>query len=107
MGVPLRVTTNGEEEAKAANYPTIRFFNVVGHPAYHRTDDIEGSWKVVSPETANSVSAVAYYFARRVQQDISVPIGLVIDAVGSNECIVLKASVECPIRLHKATCEAR
>jgi sialate O-acetylesterase len=82
MGVPLRFTTNGEEEAKTANYPTIRFFSVAGHPSYHRTDLVEGKWKAVSPETADSVSAVAYYFARRVQQDIHVPIGLVIDAVG-------------------------
>ena len=42
----------------------------------------EGTWKVVSPETADQVSAVAYYFARKVQQDIHVPIGLVVDCLG-------------------------
>ncbi len=82
MGLPLRFTKNGEEEARQANYPNIRFFSVQGHPAYHHTDVIEGSWKAISPQTADWVSAVAYYFARRVQQDIHVPIGLVIDAVG-------------------------
>jgi sialate O-acetylesterase len=40
------------------------------------------SWSEVSPLTADWVSAVAYYFARRVQQDIHVPIGLVLDDVG-------------------------
>jgi len=29
----------------------------------------EGTWKVVSPETADRVSAVAFYFAREVQHD--------------------------------------
>ena len=43
---------------------------------------IGGQWNVVTPETAARISSVAYYFARRVQQDIHVPIGLVVDAVG-------------------------
>jgi sialate O-acetylesterase len=82
MQVSLRRARNGEEEVKAADFPEIRFFTVGGHPAYHPTDVVEGSWKVVSPETAESVSAVGYYFARKVQQEIHVPIGLIIDAMG-------------------------
>ncbi|MGB7848098.1 MAG: sialate O-acetylesterase [Candidatus Acidiferrum sp.] len=82
MQVLLRFARNGEEEVKAANYPEIRFFSVAPHPAYHHTDVVEGSWKVVSPETADRVSAIAYYFARKVQQEIHVPIGLVVDALG-------------------------
>src|SRR6185503_11829717 len=82
MGLPLRFTKNADNEIKAANYPDIRFFSVQGHPAYHHVDVIEGTWRIVSPESANWISAVGYYFARRVQQDVHVPIGLVIDAVG-------------------------
>ncbi len=82
MGVPLRFSRNGDEEVKAANEPEIRFFSVAPHVAYHHADTVEGSWKVVSPETADRISAVAYYFARKVQREIHVPIGLVIDALG-------------------------
>ena len=82
MGLPLRFARNGVDEAKAANYPDIRFITVSGHPAYHHTDLIEGAWKVVSPDTADWISAVGYYFARRVQQETHIPIGLVVDAVG-------------------------
>lgn len=82
MGLPLRFTKNADDEIKAANYPEIRFFAVGGHPAYHHVDVIDGNWRVVSPQTASSVSAVGYYFARKVQQEIHVPIGLVIDSVG-------------------------
>ena len=82
MQVGLSRANNGEEEVKAANYPEIRFFSVVAHPAYHPTEVPEGSWKVLSPETAERVSAVAYYFARKVQQEVHVPIGLVVDALG-------------------------
>ena len=82
MSLPLGVVKNGEAEVKAADFPKIRFFEVAAHPAYHRTETVEGAWKAVTPETAARVSAVAYYFARRVQQDIHVPIGLVVDALG-------------------------
>jgi sialate O-acetylesterase len=82
MGLPLRFTQNGEEEAKSANYPDIRFFTVTGHPAYHHTDVVGGSWSAVTPQTADWISAVAYYFARRVQQDVHVPIGLLLDNLG-------------------------
>ncbi len=82
MEVSLRMAQNGSEEVKAANYPDIRFFEVVGGPAYRPKQVIGGQWNVVTPETAARISSVAYYFARRVQQDIHVPIGLVVDAVG-------------------------
>lgn len=55
---------------------------MAGRPAYHPTGLIGGSWQVISPQTAEWVSAVAFYFARKVQQETHIPIGLVIDAVG-------------------------
>ena len=82
MQVTLLRARDGDEEVKAANFPEIRFFSVAAHPAYHHTDVVEGTWKVVSPETADRISAVAYYFARKVQQEIHVPVGLVVDALG-------------------------
>ena len=82
MQFALRGANNGAEEVKAANFPEIRFFTVGGGAAYHPLEIPQGSWRVVSPETADRVSAVAYYFARKVQSEIHVPIGLVIDAVG-------------------------
>ena len=84
MGLPLRFTKNADDEIKAANYPDIRFFTVGGHPAYHTVDVIEGNWRAVTPENASWISAVGYYFARRVQQEMHVPIGLVVDAVGGS-----------------------
>ncbi len=82
MQVGLRSANHGEEEVKAANYPQIRFFAAAPHPAYHHTEFVEGTWKVVSPESADRVSAVAFYFARKVQQELHIPIGLVVDALG-------------------------
>jgi sialate O-acetylesterase len=82
MEFVLRQAKNGSDEVKAANYPEIRFFTVGGGAAYHPRETPVGSWRVVSPDTAAGVSAVAYYFARKVQSEIHVPIGLIVDAVG-------------------------
>lgn len=82
MEFKLRGALNSAEEIKAANYTQIRFFNVAQHAAYRPAEIVNGSWNIVSPDTAGQLSAVAYYFARRVQQDIHIPIGLVVDCVG-------------------------
>ena len=82
MELSLRGVTDAGNVIKAANYPEIRFFTVREHSSYQPYTAVGGAWSVVSPETAARLSAVAYFFARRVQQDIHVPIGLVVDAVG-------------------------
>ena len=82
MLVSLREAKNGDDEVKAANYPQIRFFSVFGHATYNHTGVIGGSWKPVTPDAAARVSAVGYYFAREVQKDINIPIGLIVDAIG-------------------------
>lgn len=44
-----------------------------------RTQDISkpSSWKIASPETVSNFSATAWYFARILQQQLKVPVGLV------------------------------
>lgn len=87
MQLGLRFARNGAEEVKSANHPEIRFYVVQQHAAYGRAAVPRGIWRVVSPQTAadaeaGELSAVAYFFARRPQQDISVPIGLIQDCLG-------------------------
>jgi sialate O-acetylesterase len=82
MVFSLHGVANADEEIKKANYPDIRFFTEGQQAAYRAKEVPSGFWQPVTPETAGKLSAVAYYFARRVQQDIHVPIGLVVAAVG-------------------------
>jgi sialate O-acetylesterase len=82
MQFALHQAQTGAEDAKAADLPQIRFFTVGQRSAYHPVDTVNGSWSIVTPETAGRVSAVAFYFARRVQQETHIPIGLIVDAVG-------------------------
>ena len=85
MQVGLMAARNGAEDAKTADHPEIRFFTVQSHSSYSHADVPGGSWKILSPQTAGGfggISAVAYYFALKVQDSIHIPIGLVIDALG-------------------------
>jgi len=82
METPLRFSDNGAQVAQKANYPNIRYFTEGQHSAYHPTYTLRGTWNVVTPQTANWVSAVAFYFAVQVQQKTHVPIGLVVASVG-------------------------
>jgi sialate O-acetylesterase len=82
MGLPLHFARTGPADAKMANYPEIRFFSVVGNPAYRHTDQVGGAWSVLSPESAEWTSAVGFYFARKVEQETHVPLGMVVDSMG-------------------------
>lgn len=85
MELPLSRTTHGKEAIKAANNPEIRFYKVASHPAYSPAQLVQGHWKICSPESISEdggFSAVAYYFALRVQADVNVPIGLIEDCLG-------------------------
>jgi sialate O-acetylesterase len=85
MELPLARTRNGSNEIAAASHPEIRLFKVASHPAYSPAAVPQGRWKICSPQTVaeeGGFSAVAYFFARRIQADIPVPVGLVEDCIG-------------------------
>ena len=42
------------------------------------------SWKIAAPETVNNFSATAYYFARILQQQLKVPVGIVSISYGGS-----------------------
>ena len=77
----LRSSMNAKEEVAAADHPQIRLFNVPGHTTSPLPKEKgAGSWQVCNPKSATGFSAVGYFFGRRLQKDLDVPVGL----VGSN-----------------------
>jgi len=86
MEMALGQARNGSEEIRAADHPNIRFFTVKQQVDYAPAAVPQGSWKICSPQNVTDgfggFSAVAYFFGRRLQQDLGVPIGLVEDCVG-------------------------
>ena len=85
MQFGLAQARNGADEVKFADHPFIRFYGVGQRVSYSRVDVPSGAWKIVAPGTVGGfggISAVAYFFARSVQESEHVPIGLVQEAVG-------------------------
>ena len=74
-----------EVEISKADYPTMRLFTVQKRTSQNPLEDVVGSWASCSPETMSDFSAVAYFFARRVQQELHIPVGL-IDASWGASC---------------------
>ncbi len=85
MQFALAQARNAADEIKSANYPQIRFFVVGQRASYAPVDTPRGAWKMVSPATVGGrggISAVAFFFGRKLEQDTHIPIGLVQEAVG-------------------------
>jgi sialate O-acetylesterase len=86
MEMGLGAARNGSEEVKAADHPQIRLFVVRRQAARTPAAVPRGAWKICSPKAVGEgwggFSAVAYFFGRRLQQDLDVPIGLVEDCLG-------------------------
>ncbi len=77
MELAMRVTHDSAVEIPAAKYPKIHFFTVDRSSAGTPKDDLNGSWKVCSPETIGDFSAVAYHYGKNLHKALKVPVGLI------------------------------
>ena len=69
---------NGDEEVKNAANSNIRFFTVSKSTALTPQNNVLGNWVESTPETMKYFSAVGYFFAKRLREDLkNVPIGLI------------------------------
>jgi sialate O-acetylesterase len=79
MEFKLRQGDNAAQEAAAAKYPKIRRILISRKVAEYPMDDVTVQpWMESNPETAPNASAVAYFFARHLQEkEGGVPIGII------------------------------
>ena len=75
--LPNEPINNNLEEIAAADYPDIRSYNVERAISHIPLNESKGQWKVTSPENANKFSATAYFFARKLHQELNIPIGII------------------------------
>jgi sialate O-acetylesterase len=68
---------NAEEEIKNAHNPDIRFFHVTKIGSGTPQDNCFAKWEECTPATMHSFSSVGYFFARQLQQNLNVPIGII------------------------------
>lgn len=79
---------NAEEEIKNATHPNIRFFSVDKRTSATEQDNLSGSWVVCSPESMQNFTAIGYFFARRLQEEINIPIGIIDTSWGATSAEV-------------------
>lgn len=77
----VRSSDNSKEEIAAAKHPMIRHIKIPHRPSDKPESDVPSQgWQVCSPETVPGFTAVGYFFGRKLQKELNVPIGL----IGSN-----------------------
>jgi sialate O-acetylesterase len=78
MDMSVIGSKNADWEIEHANYPTIRLFTVPGKMSERPGQDINGGkWLVCNPKSVSNFSAAAYFFARKINADLNVPIGMI------------------------------
>lgn len=90
MSMPLKgyhhQPINGSTKAiLSAKNKNIHFLNVPPLAAYKQLDNIENTkWKIADVETAGECSAVAWFFANLINQQLEVPIGIINASFGGS-----------------------
>ncbi len=77
MAFPLEADADAKAAIAESGNPQIRMFTVGKASEENPSDNVSGAWVVSSPETSGKFSAVAYYFARTVQKQLGVPVGVI------------------------------
>jgi sialate O-acetylesterase len=68
---------NSEEEIKNANYPEIRLFTVSSSTSHFPQEHLAGRWSACTPEEMKPFSAIGYFFARKLHNELGVPVGII------------------------------
>lgn len=69
---------NAEKEINEANFPFIRHFTVERDISSLPKDDLKaGKWEVCDKTTVGNFTAVGYFFAKKLYEELKIPIGLI------------------------------
>ena len=72
------------ESIKAANLPLIRHIRVDGRFSTKKAKDLQpnAAWKVCTPETVGGFTGAGFFFARKINKETGLPVGLIHSSVG-------------------------
>ena len=85
MELLLRAADSAASAIPLATNTRIRFINETGpYEAEPLQDIVSTGWMVGNPQTAGSISAVGYFFAKRIINKTGIPIGLINCAWGGS-----------------------
>ncbi|RYG24744.1 MAG: 9-O-acetylesterase, partial [Burkholderiales bacterium] len=73
-----------QDIAKSGPVPLLRLITVPKKVSPYRLDDFEGKWAPATPDTAMPFSAVAYFFGRKLTEELGVPVGMIHSSWGGS-----------------------
>ncbi len=71
-----------QDDLKTADFPNIRQGHVAQTPSVRPLDSTPVKWEVCAPDTVGDFTAAGFYFARDLQKELRIPIGLILSAWG-------------------------
>lgn len=76
MEFALKNVIGADEEIAASANPMLRQFLVQKATSFEPLDQCKGEWTVAGPETSARFTAVGYFFGKRLQKELHVPVGI-------------------------------
>lgn len=83
-GYPNQPIIGSNETILNSVNDNIRFLNTPRSTSITPLYDVKGEWKAASPATTGNFSATAYYFAKKIQSVLNVPVGIIQSAWGAS-----------------------
>ena len=99
MAMTVARSQNFDTEKQSAKHPQIRMFTVTKNATPELQTDCQGNWQLCKPDTVGTFSATAYFFGRKLQQGLDVPVGLINSSWGGTDVAAwtsLKAQAAVP-----------
>lgn len=84
MQFSMATVLDSTADIAAAHNPHIRLFYAGLNFSDTPIDEVAGNWVECTPRTVRGFSAVGYYFGRRLQQTLDVPVGLIFSGIGAS-----------------------
>ncbi|MBI5474876.1 MAG: sialate O-acetylesterase [Ignavibacteriae bacterium] len=96
MEFTLAKSIDADKDIPEANHSDIRLFLIKRKVADEPQFTCEAKWEACTPASVKNFSAVAYYFGRRLQELLNVPVGLVQATWGGTpaECWTSREALE-------------
>lgn len=88
MDIPLKgwppgdTILNSKIEIEKSFLPNIRYFKVPFRISVTPIDTLEGNWNMLTPGTAGDFSATAFFFAKKIYQELKIPVGIIQSSIG-------------------------
>ena len=73
----VAASANRDAEIAAAKFPMIRHLKIAHRPSTVPLKDVSAPWTVCSPAVAGTYTAAGYFMAKKLHQELGVPIGLI------------------------------